>query len=107
MRVCCPHLRTTCMRSLASSMESLAPTGAGLRLRRKRTQTTSLSHCSLCNVLDGEKSGLLRNVGCVWWAMDKKDEVFFPSGSIAFFVALMVLYGVIWQGMYLLTILRR
>ncbi len=38
--------------------------------------------------------------------MDQKDEAFFPSGAIAFFVALMILYGLIWQGMYLLTVLR-
>jgi hypothetical protein len=38
--------------------------------------------------------------------MDPKDERFFPSGAIAFFIALMVVYGLIWQGMYLLMIMR-
>lgn len=38
--------------------------------------------------------------------MDQEDEKFFPSGSIAFFIVIMILWGVMWQGMYLLTILR-
>jgi hypothetical protein len=39
--------------------------------------------------------------------MDDKHERFFPSGAIAFFAGFLLLYGLIWQGMYLLTVLRR
>jgi hypothetical protein len=37
----------------------------------------------------------------------KKQEDFFPSGSIAFFVVMLVSFGLIWLGMYLLLLHRQ
>jgi hypothetical protein len=35
-----------------------------------------------------------------------EEPHFFPKGAIAFFVALMLVYGVIWWAMYGLTVAR-
>lgn len=34
-------------------------------------------------------------------------EEFFPRGAIAFFVAMIVVYGLIWLGIYLLLVHRQ
>jgi hypothetical protein len=35
------------------------------------------------------------------------EPQFFPSGAIAFFVAMLVSFGLIWVGMYLLLVHRQ
>jgi hypothetical protein len=35
------------------------------------------------------------------------DEVFFPKGAIAFFVAVLAGFGLIWLGIYLLLVQRQ
>ena len=36
----------------------------------------------------------------------KNGKPFFPSGAIAFFILLLLLYGVIWFGLYAIMIVR-
>lgn len=38
---------------------------------------------------------------------EKNQENFFPSGSIAFFAVMLVSFGLIWLGMYLLLLHRQ
>lgn len=40
-------------------------------------------------------------------ASSHRDQEFFPRGAIAFFVAMLVSFGLIWFGMYLLLVHRQ
>jgi hypothetical protein len=40
-------------------------------------------------------------------AAESNENEFFPRGAIAFFVAMIVCYGIIWLGIYLLLVHRQ